>query len=117
MTSARSAAKSSAVEAQGIAMLPLLAPPKPAKAGRKAPAAAAKRKAPPAAAPKAFKRSREEELLQDEVTRMTYRVRLTDGSSKGFKYSSIDEKPRVKEQAVAFLLAQKAEREAAPARA
>ena len=75
-----------------------------------APKTAHTRKAP---AEKATKRARGEERLQDEVSRMTLRVRLTDGSSKGFKYDSIDDMARAQEEATAFLNMKKAEREAA----
>ena len=54
-----------------------------------------------------------EDLIQDEATRMTYRVRLTDGSSTGFKYASLEDKPRALEDATAFLSGKQAEREAA----
>ena len=70
-------------------------------------------KATPSSGPKGAKRSRGKDEFQDEATRMTVRVRLVDGSSKGFRYSSIEDKPRAIEEATAFLNLKKAEREAA----
>ena len=87
------------------------------KTGRKAltaPKAAPKTAHPPKApAQKANKRQRWSEHLADEVSRMTLRVRLADGTSKGFRYVSIEDRPRALKEATAFLDLKKAEREAA----
>ena len=58
-------------------------------------------------AKKDFKRKRSSELLQDETTRMTFRARLVDGSSKGFKYTSLEDMPRARAEAEAFMQTQK----------
>ena len=69
------------------------------KAKAKASASTGKAKAQPAAPPQGRKRK---PCVQDEWTRLTWRVRLSDGSSKGFRYTA-DTKEAVRQEAEKFL--------------